>query len=259
MSRYNPETTAGRRGLIIKMLDEYGQVNVNELSRYFNVSEVTVRNDLAYLERKNLLIRARGGAIKTEKASLDLRFLEKKSKNVKEKEAIGRRAARFIDDGDTIVIDSGTTTREITNHLGRFSRLTVVTNALNIASSLADMENITIIMPGGIMRHSILTLVGATAIDNFKMFFGDKLFLATDGIDLNLGLSSPDLEEAALKRTMLKMARKIIVVADSSKLGKRHLAVICNISQIDVLITDSGISPMYKEAMEKMGVEVVVV
>ena len=137
--------------------------------------------------------------------------------------------------------------------------MTVVTNALNIASSLADMENITIIMPGGIMRHSILTLVGATAIDNFKMFFGDKLFLATDGIDLNLGLSSPDLEEAALKRTMLKMARKIIVVADSSKLGKRHLAVICNISQIDVLITDSGISPMYKEAMEKMGVEVVVV
>lgn len=259
MSRYNPETTAGRRGLIIKMLDEYSQVNVNELSKHFNVSEVTIRNDLAHLEQKNLLIRARGGAIKTEKASLDLRFLEKKSKHVREKEAIGRKAARYIDEGDTIVVDSGTTTREIVNHLARFSRLTVITNALNIASTLADMDNITIIMPGGIMRHNILTLVGAIAIDNFKKFFGEKLFLAADGIDVNLGLSSPDLEEAALKRTMLKMARKVIAVADSSKFGKRHLAVICNISQIDVLITDSGISASDKEALEKMGVEVVVV
>lgn len=259
MSNYNPETTAGRRGLIIKLVDEQGQVNVNELSEQFGVSEVTIRNDLAHLEQKNLLIRARGGAIKTEKASLDLRFLEKKSKHVREKEAIGRKAARYIDDGDTIVVDSGTTTREIANHLSRFNRLTVITNALNIASSLADMDNITIIMPGGIMRHNILTLVGAIAIDNFKKFFGDKLFLAADGIDVNLGLSSPDLEEAALKRTMIKMARKVIVVADSTKFGKRHLAVICNISQIDVLITDRGITPDHKEALEKMGVEVVVV
>lgn len=148
MSNYNPDTTAGRRGLIIKMLDDLGQVNVKELSLHFQVSEVTIRNDLAHLEQKNLLIRARGGAIKTDKASLDLRFLEKKSKNVREKEAIGRKAARFISDGDTIVVDSGTTTREIVNHLSRFSRLTVITNALNIASTLADMDNITAIMPG---------------------------------------------------------------------------------------------------------------
>lgn len=109
------------------------------------------------------------------------------------------------------------------------------------------------------MRHNILSLVGAIAIDNFKKFFGDKLFLAADGIDVNLGLSSPDLEEAALKRTMIKMARKVIVVADSSKFGRRNLAVICSVSQIDVLITDKGISATDKEALEKMGVEVVIV
>jgi DeoR family transcriptional regulator of aga operon len=109
------------------------------------------------------------------------------------------------------------------------------------------------------MRHNILSLVGAIAIDNFKKFFGDKLFLAADGIDVNLGLSSPDLEEAALKRTMIKMARKVIVVADSSKFGRRNLAVICSVSQIDVLITDKGISPADNEALEKMGVEVVIV
>jgi len=258
MSNYNPDSTAGRRGLIIKMLDEQGQINVKELSQHFKVSEVTIRNDMVYLEQKKLLIRSRGGAIKTDKASLDLRFLEKKSKNVREKETIGRKAARFINDGDTIVVDSGTTTREIVNHLGRFSRLTVITNALNIASALADMENITIILPGGIMRHNILSLVGAIAIDNFKKFFGDTLFLATDGIDVNLGLSSPDLEEAALKRTMIKVARKVIVVADSSKFGKRNLAVICSISQIDVLITDKGISSLDKQALEQMGVQVVI-
>ncbi|MFW5824841.1 MAG: acyl-CoA dehydrogenase family protein [Marinobacter sp.] len=102
-------------------------------------------------------------------------------------------------------------------------------------------------------------LVGAIAIDNFKKFSGDKLFLAADGIDVNLGLSSPDLEEAALKRTMIKMARKVIVVADSSKFGRRNLAVICSISQIDVLITDKGISAADHEALVTMGVEVVIV
>ncbi|ASB50146.1 DeoR/GlpR family DNA-binding transcription regulator [Alkalitalea saponilacus] len=255
---YNPESTIGRRGLILKMLDEQGQVNVTDLCAHFKVSAVTIRNDLSNLEQKKLLIRARGGAIKTDKVTLDLKISGKQGVNIREKEAIGRRAARYVQEGDTIFIGSGTTTREMVHHLNRFNNLTVITNALNIAGHLADMERLTVIVPGGIMRHNILSLVGAMAIDNFKKFFCDKLFIAADGIDVNLGLSSPDLEEAALNRTMIKMARKVIVVADSSKFGKRSLAVICGISQIDVLITDSGLSALAKEALENMGVEVVI-
>ncbi|MDG5798758.1 DeoR/GlpR family DNA-binding transcription regulator [Marinilabiliaceae bacterium ANBcel2] len=258
MKKFDPTTTIGRRALILKLLDDNGQVNVSDLSNHFAVSEVTIRNDLTALEQKNMLVRARGGAIKTDRVTLDFKHSDKNDLNQKQKSAIGRKAARFINDNETIMLDSGTTTRQIVNHLSRYKGLTVITNALNIAGPLADMDNITVIMPGGIMRHSILSLVGAMAIDNFKKFFCDKVFLAADGIDINLGLSTPDLEEAALNRTMIKMARKVYVVADSSKFNKRSLAVICSVNEIDVLITDRGVSYYQREVLIENGVEVVI-
>lgn len=258
MSNLDPNTTAGRRGLILKLLDESGQVNVNELSEKFKVSEVTIRNDLTQLEQKNLLIRARGGAIKSDKVNLDLKISEKKVKNVREKEVIGRRAAKLIEEGDTIILDSGTTTIEIAPFLNRFKNLTVITNGLNIAASLVELENVRVIVPGGTLRRKNFSLVGSMAKDNFAHFFCDKLFLGADGIDINLGLSTPDLEEAALNRTMLKMAKKVIVVADSSKFRKRSLAVIDSIAHIDVLVTDKGIRAEDYDAFIKSGVEVII-
>ena len=258
MSNLDPNTTAGRRGLILKMLDELGQVNVNELSEKFQVSEVTIRNDLTQLEQKNLLIRARGGAIKTDKVNLDLKISEKRTKNVREKQSIGRKASKLIEEGDTIILDSGTTTIEITPFLGKFKNLTVITNGLNIAASLAEVENVRVIVPGGSFRKKNFSLVGSLARDNFGHFFCDKLFLGADGIDIALGLSTPDLEEAALNRTMLKMAKKVIVVADSSKFRKRSLAVIGGINVIDVLVTDKGIRQDDFEALVKAGIEVII-
>lgn len=257
MSNFDPNTTVGRRGLILKLLDEKGQVNVHDLSQQFNVSEVTIRNDLTQLEHKNLLIRARGGAIKTDKVTLDMKLSEKKVKNAKEKEIIGKKAAKLIEEGDTIVLDSGTTTREVSNHLSRFKNLTVITNALNIAGPLAELDQINIIMPGGVMRKKSLSLVGSIAHSNFNNFFCDKLFLGADGIDVNLGFSTPHLEEAALNRTMIKMAKKVILVVDSSKF-KRSLAVIAQISDIDILVTDSGIPDEDREKLMTAGVEIII-
>ncbi|MBI9062736.1 MAG: DeoR/GlpR transcriptional regulator [Marinilabiliaceae bacterium] len=258
MSNFDPNTTVGRRGLILKLLDDKGQVNVHELSHQFNVSEVTIRNDLTQLEHKNLLIRARGGAIKTDKVTLDMKLSDKKVKNAKEKEAIGKRASKLIEEGDTIVLDSGTTTKEVSNHLAKFKSLTVITNALNIAGSLAELEQINIIMPGGVMRKKSLSLVGSIAQDSFKNFFCDKLFIGADGIDVNLGFSTPHLEEAALNRTMLKMAKKVVLVVDSSKFKKRSLAVIGQINDIDIVVTDKGITEDDREKLLNAGVEVLV-
>ncbi len=258
MSNFDPNTTAGRRGLILKQLEESGQVNVNELSERFKVSEVTIRNDLTQLELKNLLIRARGGAIKTEKVNLDLKISEKKVKNVREKEAIGRKASKFIEEGDTIILDSGTTTIEIVPYLSKIKNLTVITNGLNIATSLSETDNIRVIVPGGTLRNKNFSLIGSMAKENFGNFFCDKLFLGADGIDINIGLSTPDLEEAALNKEMIKMAKKIIVLADSSKFRKRSLAVIGSISLIDILITDKGIQEEEIEAFTKAGIEVVI-
>ncbi len=258
MSSLDPNTTVGRRGLILKLLDESGQVNVKELSEQFGVSEVTIRNDLSQLELKNLLIRARGGAIKVDKVNFDLQISGKSVKNVREKGAIGRKAAKLIEEGDTIVLDSGTTTIEIIPYLRKFKNLTVITNGLNIAVALVEAENVKVIVPGGTLRKRNLSLVGSLAKDSFGQFFFDKLFLGADGIDINLGLSTPDLEEAALNRTMLKMAKKVIVVADSSKFRKRSMAVIAKINLIDVLVTDKGIRQEDYDSFTKAGIEVII-
>nr|WP_321408932.1 transcriptional repressor AgaR [uncultured Carboxylicivirga sp.] len=258
MNDFDPNTTVGRRGLILKILDDRGQVNVHELSEQFNVSEVTIRNDLTQLEHKNLLIRARGGAIKTDKVNLEIKLSDKKIQHSKEKEAIGKRAARLIEDGDTIVLDSGTTTKEVANHLHRFKNLTVITNALNIAAPLAEMEHINIIMPGGVMRKKSLSLVGSIGQNNLKNFFSDKLFIGADGIDAQLGISTPHIEEAALNRTMLKMAKKVILVADSSKFKKRSLAIIGQLTDIDVIVTDRGLAEDDYEKLINAGIEVII-
>lgn len=258
MSDFDPNTTVGRRGIILKNLEEKGQVNVHELSEQFNVSEVTIRNDLTQLEHKNLLIRARGGALKTDKVMLEMKLSDKKIKNAKEKELIGKRAARLIEEGDTIIFDSGTTTKEVSNHLSRFNSLTVITNALNIAAPLAELEQINIVMPGGVMRKKSLSLVGSSAQSSFRNYFCDKLFIGADGIDIGLGFSTPHLEEAALNRTMLKMAKKVILVADSSKFRRRSLAIIGQITDVDIVVTDKGISEEDKERLVNAGLEVII-
>ncbi len=258
MSDLDPNTTVGRRGIILKILDTKGQVNVHELSEQFNVSEVTIRNDLTQLEHKNLLIRARGGAIKTDKVNLEMKLSEKKVQHAREKEAIGKKAAKLIEEGDTIVLDSGTTTKEVSNHLHRYKNLTVITNALNIAAPLAELEQINIIMPGGVMRKKSLSLVGSIAQGNFKNFFSDKLFIGADGIDSQLGFSTPHIEEAALNRTMLKMAKKVILVVDSSKFKKRSLAIIGQLTDIDVVVTDKGLSDDDYDKLVNAGIEVII-
>jgi len=260
MDKSFSKSTVSRRSKILEELEVKGQVLVRELSKMFKISEVTIRNDLAHLEKQNMLIRARGGAIKIKfhLMGVDPSISDKQKEFLKEKQLITKEAIKLIEDGDTIVLDSGTTTTEIAKNLEQFKNLTIITNALNIASILSEYEGFNIFMPGGNLRKKSLSLVGVLADENFEKFYCDKLFLGADGFDTSHGLSTPNSEEAHLNQIMIKIAKKVIVVADSRKFERRRFAFIGPISVVDVVITDSGIKDEDKNRLEKGGVQVIV-
>lgn len=252
------KSTVRRRTVILEKLELDNQVNVNQLSLELGVSEVTIRNDLAQLEQKNLLIRARGGAIKMSMVGMDNRLSEKNKIHIKEKRKIGKAAFKLVNDDDTIIIDSGSTTYELANNLESVSNLNVITNALTIASLLCNHKNINVIVPGGFLRKESLSLVGAPAENTFQNYYCDKLFLGADGVDTEHGLSTLNIEEAHLNQKMISISKKVILLADSSKFSKRSLAFICPISKIDTLVTDNGITKEFKKQLENLGIIVVI-
>lgn len=258
MRKAGEKSTVQRRVIILEKLEKEGQVDVTSLSREFSVSEVTVRNDLKRLEQKNALIRARGGAIKIDPVGIDFTISDKNKQNYEQKRRIGKVAASLIENGDTIILDSGTTTMEVTKNLTGLSELTVITNALNIANQLSEHPSVNVIVPGGFLRKNSLSLIGSTAEESFKNYFCDKLFLAVDGLSVVHGLSTPNVEEAHLNRVMIGISKQVIVVADSSKFLKRSFAYMAPISAIDVLITDNGIPIEDQRKLETAGVKVII-
>ena len=197
------DVTADRRAKIIDQIEKIGIVKVTDLSKKLGVSDVTIRNDLVQLEKKNLLIRAHGGAMKFLRVGVDFELDIKAKKHLNEKEKIGKKAAELIKDGDTIILDSGTTTMLIAKYASHINDLTVITNSLNIAGQLVDFHNIKVIMPGGNLRRKSLSLIGPIAENSIKNYYCDKVFLGVDGIDTNYGISTPNSEEAYLNNIMI--------------------------------------------------------
>ncbi len=236
------------------------QVNVNDLSAHLDVSSVTIRNDLKQLEKKNMLLRARGGAMKITQSyvGLDYPLSDKQKKHLLEKREIARRAVELIEEGNTIILDSGSTTFELAKNLEKFENLTVITNAINIANCLANHKNINVIVPGGTLRRNSLSLVGMLAEKGFKNYFCDKLFLGVDGFDTSYGISTPNSEEAHMNQIMIEISQKVIVVADSSKFQRRAFAFIAGIHKIHTVITDKGIAEEQKSKLENLGIEVII-
>jgi DeoR family transcriptional regulator of aga operon len=251
--------TVSRRKKILERIKEAGEVLVSDLSRDFEVSEVTIRNDLEHLEQKNLLIRARGGAIHTENhVGVDQRLTEKNKIHAAEKGAIGKKAAELIQENDTIIIDSGSTTAEIAKNLGHLKQLNVITNALNIANILMAYPNLNVIVPGGYLRQNSMSLVGPLAEKNLRNFFVDKVFLSTDGFDTRQGIFTPNIDEAHLNGIMIDIAKDVILVTDSSKFKRKSLALICRTERIKIVVTDAGVSEEDKKRLEDAGVEVLI-
>lgn len=259
MAERKARFTVSRRKKILEHIKEKGEVLVTTLSKEFDVSEVTIRNDLDHLERKNLLVRARGGAIHTENlVGIDQRIAVKNKIHAAEKAAIGKKASSLISDGDTIIIDSGTTTAEIVKHLESVRQLNVITNALNIANLLMVHPTINVIIPGGYLRQNAMSLVGPLAEKNLRNFFVDKVFLSTDGFDTKQGIFTPNIDEAHLNGIMIEIAKEVILVTDSSKFKRKSLAFICGLEKIKKVVTDKGIQPDDKKRLEDAGIEVLI-
>jgi DeoR family transcriptional regulator of aga operon len=251
--------TVDRRAEIVRLVNDHGRVTVAELSRRFKVSPVTIRSDLAYLENKGLIHRTYGGALTRDLVAFDRSLSEKQSLHAEEKKRIGAAAAELVLDGDSIILDSGTTTMEVAKNLKGKKNLTVMTNAVNIASELAGIPGITVMLTGGTLRERSFSLVGPQAEASLREYCFDKLFLGVDGFDLSFGLSTPNVLEARLNRAMIEAAKQTIVVADSSKFGRRSLSLIAKVDRIHKLVTDSNVPSEYVRALEDLGIEVIVV
>ncbi len=255
----NKDVTSYRRAKIIDLIEQEGIVKVTSLSKKFGVSEVTIRNDLVQLEKKNILIRAHGGAMKYQRVGIDFELDIKSQKHLEEKQKIGKKAAQLIKDGDTIILDSGTTTLQIAKNLSHLNDLTVITNSLNIAGQLVNQTNVNVIMPGGMLRRKSLSLIGSVAENSIKNYYCDKVFLGVDGIDTDYGISTPHSEEAHLNNIMINISREVIVVTDSSKFSKKSFAFIAPLSKIDTIITDNNISKNEKLNLEQSEINLLVV
>ncbi len=259
MKKNKSSSTVERRKNILHQINEEGQVLIHDLSNEFSVSEVTIRNDLEQLEKKNMLIRARGGAMKMEGGvGIDYFLSEKDKLHSEEKARIGKSAAMMINEHDTIIIDSGTTTLEIAKNLEKLNDVTVICNAINVIGYLIQHKEINLIIPGGYLRKNSLSLVGPLAEKNLQNLYVDKVFIGVDGFDTKHGIYTPNIDEAYFNEIMIRISKEVIVVCDSSKFLRRSFAYICGIEKIHCVITDNGIPDEDRKRLEDSGVKVVI-
>lgn len=246
-----------RRRRICDLVREHGRVTVEDLSKRFDTSVVTIRLDLAALEAAGALTRARGGAL-ARREDDDLPIVIKQTLHHAEKIRIAKAAATLINDGETIVLDSGTTTAEIARQIRTLGlkSINVITNALNIAMLLSDVPAVRLIMLGGVLRQESNSLSGYMAESAITSLQADRLFLGVDGLDPEVGLMTPHLAEAQLNAKMIQISRQVVAVTDSSKLLRRNVSVIAKVDQLHILITDTAARLDVVEDLRRRGVDV---
>ena len=250
-------TKEERYKTIMDMLRKHGSVLVSDLSEMLEVSAVTIRKDLTELEKAGKLYRSHGKAIIVNPFTNNRTVNEKEKLAPEEKYAIGREAAKLITYNDSIILASGTTIHAFAQCIKPVQKLTVVSASLKSSMILSQDSNIDIIQLGGMLRHSSLSVVGAYSETFLQGCSFSKLFLGVDGIDPEYGISTTDLREAHLNQIMMSCAQKTIVLADSSKFGRRGFAKIANLTDVDMIITDDKVNPQTVNKLEEMGIEFV--
>ena len=246
-----------RRRRIVNLLGKHGRVTVDGLASRFATSAATIRTDLAALGAEGALERTHGGALLRQDDE-DRPIAVKRTLHHPEKVRIAVAAVALVRDGDTLIFDSGTTTAEIAKQIRTLDlrSINVITNALNIATLLADLPGVRVIMPGGILRRESNALSGLLAEAALTGLQADILFLGADGLDPERGVMTPHLGEAQLNAKMIEISRQVIAVADSSKLLRRNISRIARVEQLHMLITDSGANPMVVAELQRRGVDV---
>lgn len=247
-----------RQQLIRETVRDARQATVAELSQRFDVSEVTIRRDLRELAAQGALRRAHGGAVTAVPAPPEPPVVQRMAQAEKYKESIGRATAGLVSDGDSVFIGSGSTTAYVARHLVDRKNLTVVTNALTIATELAAAEGVTVVVTGGMMRVSELSLVGHIAEQSLREVRVDKVIMGMRAISLEAGMTNDYLPEVMTDRTIIEMAPELIVVADHTKFGKVASAYLAPVERITTLVTDAGADPAWLSRLREIGIHVIV-
>lgn len=251
-------TKEQRHKFITEQLISRDSISVIDLSHLLSVSSVTIRKDLAELEQAGQLYRSHGCAKRINPFTNNRTVNEKEGLFVEEKRRIGVKAASFITERDSIIIASGTTVHALARAIRPIEKLSVVSASLPVTITLSADPNIDIIQLGGWLRHSSLSTVGDYSEGVLGSLTFSKLYLGVDGIDFEHGITTTDIREAQLNKKMMAAAQKTIVVADSSKFGRRGFAKIAELDEIDLIITDGGIPEMARQKLEELGIEVLI-
>lgn len=234
-----------------------GRVEVRGLAELLDVTPETVRRDLTALERRGLLHRVHGGAIPVERLGFEPAVSERESVMSAQKERIARAALDELPDGGAIILDAGTTTARMAELLPTDRELTVVTHGLPIAMALAARPNITVHLLGGMIRGRTLAAVGTWTERDVRDVFADVAFLGINGLTVEQGLTTPDLVEAGVKRALVAAARRTVVLADHTKIGRSEFAHVAPLSAVDTVVTDIDLDPELAEEIEQAGTRVV--
>ncbi|MEW2050630.1 DeoR/GlpR family DNA-binding transcription regulator [Streptomyces sp. NPDC005476] len=250
---YAPE----RQQEILRLARDGGRVDVLSLAEEFQVTAETIRRDLKTLDRAGLVRRVHGGAIPAGRLDFEPDFAEREGTSTDEKDRIAKAALAELPAEGTVILDAGTTVARLAAALPLEAELTVVTHSLPIAACLADHPGMQLHLVGGRVRHRTRAAVDAWALRAYGEIRADVLFIAANGFSAEHGLTTPDLAEAAVKRAAVGAARRVVLLADSAKHGQEHFARFGDLSDVDLLITDSGLSPEDAAAIERGGTEVV--
>ena len=249
---------AERHKHILDCLARDGYVRVAEMAKELDVTTVTIRKDLKYLEEKKLLYRTHGSASPVNPQTQEVEVREKEKIHIDEKRRIAMAAAQLIEPDDSMSIASGSTVQMLGDFIQPQGHLTVVTSSLKTAVQLNSMDRVDVIQLGGNVRKNSLSVVGVYTSQFFEQITCSKLFLGVDGIDLDYGITNSNIEEALLNIKMIEASQRTIIMADSSKFGRRGFGRICNLDRIDVIITDSGITASVARAIEDAGIELII-
>ena len=248
-----------RRRAILELVERDGRVLVKELAERFGTSQITIRKDLELLNSNGQVHRTHGGALTVESGALvDPTLREKEKLHRKEKLRIAEAAAHMVQEGESVLLDSGTTTTAVARALRDYRHLTVITNAVNIAAELSSTQ-VEVILTGGIVRKNSFSLVGPLAEETLRQLRADILFLGVDGFDTKVGLSTPNLLEAKVNKVMAEVARKTVAVCDSSKFGRRAMSTIVPLTAVHHVITDKHIGKRDLSNLKEAGVAVTLV
>jgi DeoR family transcriptional regulator, fructose operon transcriptional repressor len=246
-----------RQSHIVHLARAAGRVEVARLATDLDVTPETIRRDLTVLERRGLLRRVHGGAIPIERLAYEPGVDTRDVVMTAEKERIAKSALELLPRHGSVLLDAGTTTSRLAEALPLDRELTVVTNALDIAVRLARRPNLTVLTVGGRVRSRTLATVDLWAIDALRDLFVDVAFMATNGISVERGLTTPDPAEAAVKRAMIRSSRRAVLLADHTKVGNDHLVRFADLDDIDTFLTDVDLEPSLATELETAGLPVV--